>query len=231
MTPTEILRRVAALELEPDAMREVINIIADIQAVDDARRAKQRDRMRERRARTVSEQCDNCDDTVHATVPLVSPSSPPKKVSPITPSKNTPPPTPSGIHHAREAFEDLRRAFPKRKGRDPRKPALRSFEAALSRGATVEEIRAGANRYREQAIEEKIVGTPYVPQLVTWLNQEGWRDFEARPTTAMRLLQPGSEEWKAEREAKVARGESTALMDRQAERGVGWAVTEQTEAA
>ena len=40
------LRRLAALNLAPDAMSEVLSIIADMQSVDDARKAKDRDRKR-----------------------------------------------------------------------------------------------------------------------------------------------------------------------------------------
>jgi hypothetical protein len=51
----ETLRRLAALKLAPDAMSEVLSIIADIQSVADAR--KEKDRNRKRNVRGMSAEC------------------------------------------------------------------------------------------------------------------------------------------------------------------------------
>jgi hypothetical protein len=179
----DVLRRLAALQLPSEAMREVLNIIADIQSVDDARREKERNRKREWRDKDVTKTGQSQDigrdgDGV----------SPPKKVSPITPSKNTPPSSLS----VREEFRELVAAYPKRKGRNPLKPALKSYERALAAGTTHAEILAGAKREHARCSEEKIIGTPYVPQLVTWINQEGWRDNQSAEPTGP--VNPGERE-------------------------------------
>lgn len=70
----DILRRIAALQLPPDKMQAVIEIIAELQEADDSRRAKQRDRARKSRTRsrdgdvTVTPQERTANDTVNVTV-------------------------------------------------------------------------------------------------------------------------------------------------------------------
>lgn len=78
-----------------------------------------------------------------------------------------------------EAFEELWKTYPRRKGSNPKKPALLKFKQAIKAGAKPEEIISGAKAYHSQQLELGKVGTEYVAQLVTWLNQERWRDMEA----------------------------------------------------
>lgn len=73
-------------------------------------------------------------------------------------------------------FAELWELFPKREGANPRKTAEAAYVKARSRGverATIEAgIRAFAAEWRSQPKDR----LRYVPQAVTWLNQERWGD-------------------------------------------------------
>lgn len=74
-----------------------------------------------------------------------------------------------------DKFEEFWKAYPKREGANPKKPAKAVFVAKLKAGATVEEIVAGA---RACAVRDRDkIGTPYIPQAVKWLRDERWRDY------------------------------------------------------
>jgi hypothetical protein len=121
----------------------------------------------------------------------------PKKVSPTPPSKNNPlPETPIGV--SGDHFEEFWRVYPKREGPNPRKPAEVSFSRAVRKGADPLTIIAGARALREQNPSP----TPFVPQAVTWLNQERWKDME--PTGPPPGLGPSVEEIFAAARAKHA---------------------------
>lgn len=84
-------------------------------------------------------------------------------------------------------FEELRKAYPKRKGGDPGPPAAKLFLAAVKSGTEPQAIIDGAKRF---AIEERQnIGTPYIPQLVKWLRDKRWLDYAngaAAPTFDIR---------------------------------------------
>lgn len=81
-----------------------------------------------------------------------------------------------------ERFEELRKAYPKRKGGDPGPPAAKLFLAAVKAGADPQIIIDGARRF---AVEEsQNINTPYIPQLVKWLRDRRWLDYAAGPTAA-----------------------------------------------
>lgn len=93
------LRRLAALELSPKAMQEVLSILADTQAEDEDRRAKQRERTRQSRLRNVTVTSPCSDGNI---------SPPPSSFSPIPPHITTPSPLPSNTNaRARETLEAL----------------------------------------------------------------------------------------------------------------------------
>lgn len=179
----ETLRRLAALKLTPEAMSEVLSIIADMQEADDQRKAKDRERKRaERKAskdnsRTIHGQSVDTSGTDEE-----KPS--PLKRSPITP-KNTPPSQSSlrsVTQRERETeiddcLTELRSVYPKRDGGDPRKSARKALATAL-KGATRAEIVDGARRFA--AIRET-EDPKFTPMLATWLNRAGWQDeYEPR---------------------------------------------------
>lgn len=83
----------------------------------------------------------------------------------------------SRIQHAREdRFDEFWRAYPKREGNNPRKPASERFGRAVAKGADPTEIISGAHRYAEHLKATGKDGSQFVQQAVTWLNQEGWKN-------------------------------------------------------
>lgn len=81
-----------------------------------------------------------------------------------------------------EEFWEFWKAYPKRDGANPRRPAEKQFKAALKAGATPEEIIAGARACA--ARDRDKIGTPYIPQAVKWLRDQRWRDYAAAPAAA-----------------------------------------------
>lgn len=76
-----------------------------------------------------------------------------------------------------ERFEELRKAYPRRKGSDPGPPAAKLFLAAIKAGTEPQIIIDGARRF---AVEEfQNINTPYIPQLVKWLRDRRWLDTPA----------------------------------------------------
>lgn len=75
-------------------------------------------------------------------------------------------------------FEDLWELWPKREGRNPKKPARLKFIALLKKGASWQDITDGLIRFKATLVRN---GTEprFVPQMITWLNQEGWNDVES----------------------------------------------------
>lgn len=88
----DILRRLGKLRLEPDALEEVLAIIADIQSVDEDRKAKQRERTAKHRSMkrdgNVTVTTQQCDAAVTAQTPN-DPAPLPPHTPPITPTPNT----------------------------------------------------------------------------------------------------------------------------------------------
>jgi hypothetical protein len=80
-----------------------------------------------------------------------------------------------------DAFETFWSISPKRTGGNPKAPALKSFTKAIKRGVDPNVILDGARKWRAQCEGEGILGTKFVPQAVTWLNQERWNDEYTDP--------------------------------------------------
>lgn len=74
-------------------------------------------------------------------------------------------------------FARFRAAYPKRKGSNPLQPARKSFERAVKGGVSPEMIISAALVYATEQRDLKHVGTPYVAQAATWLNQQRWADY------------------------------------------------------
>lgn len=99
-------------------------------------------------------------------------------------------------------FADFWAAYPKREGANPKAPAKKEFVALVKSRVPADEIIAGARGYAEEQRRIGKLGTSYVAQAVTWLNQQRWQDYRPRPEDA----------------------ERNADLDRQmAERGYVWA--------
>jgi uncharacterized protein YdaU (DUF1376 family) len=78
-----------------------------------------------------------------------------------------------------EKFEEFKRAYPRRKGANPWKPAKALFDRAILAGSNADQIiaaaRSGVGYDREK------VNTEYIPQAVKWLRDERWKDLLATP--------------------------------------------------
>jgi hypothetical protein len=74
-----------------------------------------------------------------------------------------------------EDFERFWQAYPKREGANPKAPARKRFLALQKAGEPVDAIVAAARRYADK--EHDRVGTRFIAQAVTWLNQRRWEDY------------------------------------------------------
>jgi hypothetical protein len=125
-----------------------------------------------------------------------------------------------------DAFEDFKKAYPKREGANPWPPARKLYLAALKAGATPDEILHGVRRLTER--ERKNIGTPYIPQAVKWLRNRGWEELEdaaAEGRDAIAIT-PQSPNWAPWRAHYAATGRSYAVseMDRIAATCGSWTV-------
>ena len=116
----------------------------------------------------------------------------------------------SGIR-AREAFEKFWRAYPKRLGGNPRKPAEDKFKILIKNGHDPDRIVAGAEGYAAECRRTNKVGTEFVKQAVYWLKQQQFNDyqpvaksaesdFKRPPWERMGITQ---DEWRKQREAEL----------------------------
>lgn len=74
-------------------------------------------------------------------------------------------------------FDEFWSKYPKREGANPKEPARKKFLAAVKSGADPTAIIRGAEAYATEQQQLGKVGTTYVAQAVTWLNQQRWRDY------------------------------------------------------
>jgi hypothetical protein len=105
------------------------------------------------------------------------------------------------IHVSRETgdFDRFWLAYPKRKGSNPKAPARVKFERIIREGVEPLALVAGAKAYAEA--EGSNVGTPYIAQAVTWLNQRRWEDYKpVAPKYTPEELAKGRE-WYARKQA------------------------------
>jgi hypothetical protein len=198
-----VLKRLGDLQLAPEAMAEVLSIIADI----DVRRSDQRSKGAERQARyrqrhsnashnvtsdvTVTQKVTSQSVTSDVTVtPLarVDDSSSSTEISgkirknicPISPEKTGKREQQRAVE---DAFSEFWKAYPRRVGDNPRKTALASYERAIASGAVPETILAGTRRLAAK----HPTPTPFVPMAATWLNQERWEDGQQGGEPAARV--------------------------------------------
>lgn len=148
-------------------------IEANEQAKKAEQRAKTSERVRRHRARVTHVTVTDVTD-VTSPSPLVPPALPPETPNP--PPYN--PPIPSiSVHRKRstpsEFFERFWAAYPRREGSNPKQPAMKAFDRAVSSGADPETIILGAQHYRSEQLGKD---ARFIAQAVTWLNQERWND-------------------------------------------------------
>lgn len=97
-------------------------------------------------------------------------------------------------------FEALWEAYPRRDGPNPKRPSRQAFDRKVVRGADPEAILTAVKNFRRQCNEKGLTGTQYVPQAVTWLNQERFADEEQKPpatvSTSVRI-HAGTPQWDA----------------------------------
>ncbi len=80
-------------------------------------------------------------------------------------------------------FEEFWKAYPKRKGANPRHPAEKRFAAAVGRGSDPDQIIAGARNYA--TLDRQNINTPLIAQAQTWLHQRRWQDYTTRVPTGL----------------------------------------------
>lgn len=73
-------------------------------------------------------------------------------------------------------WETLYSVFPKRAGGNGKATARLKFLALIASGSDPDLVISGAERYRISMEEAGNIGTPYVKQISTWLNQRGYLD-------------------------------------------------------
>lgn len=152
--PDIIGRTAAAL-----TAREPVQIV-DAQA--ERRREADRNRKSAKRLRNSAESADTV--------------SPKKEIPPTPPKEKT---TPSetqakACSGCDEKFAEFWLAYPRRDGPNPRKPAKLVFDRLVAKGADPERLIAAA-----QALAvENPTPTRFIPQAVTWLNQERFGDVD-----------------------------------------------------
>ena len=102
-------------------------------------------------------------------------------------------------------FEKFWSLYPSRgASANPKKPARQAFERAIAKGADPELIVDAAERFRAQF---KATGKDpqFVPQAVTWLNQERFSDEPAPNANADRFTGPKRPQTEAEKEQLLAK--------------------------
>jgi len=77
-----------------------------------------------------------------------------------------------------DRFDEFWKAYPRRKGDNPRKPAEEKFARLVKSGIDPQTMIDAAKRMAVERSDQ--VGTPYIPQAMTWLSQQRWIDHAAQ---------------------------------------------------
>lgn len=81
-------------------------------------------------------------------------------------------------------FEEFWRSYPRRDGPNPRKPAEQKFNALAKTGVDPDVMIAGVKQLAVDESRRGRIGTQFIPQAITWLNQQRWSDHAATAFTA-----------------------------------------------
>lgn len=76
-------------------------------------------------------------------------------------------------------FEEFWQAYPRRDGPNPRKPAEQRFNSLVKSGVDPQMMIDGAKELCEAERKRGNIGTRFIPQASTWLNQQRWSDHAA----------------------------------------------------
>lgn len=76
-------------------------------------------------------------------------------------------------------FDEFWKAYPRRDGPNPRKPAETKFNALVKSGVDPAMMIAAAAKLAAAESAKGNVGTRFIPQAMTWLNQQRWADHAA----------------------------------------------------
>jgi hypothetical protein len=76
-------------------------------------------------------------------------------------------------------FDEFWKAYPRRDGPNPRKPAESRFNTLVKTGLDPEMLIAEAKKLAVEEGKRGNVGTRFIPQAATWLNQQRWSDHAA----------------------------------------------------
>ncbi|WP_024337996.1 hypothetical protein [Bradyrhizobium japonicum] len=76
-------------------------------------------------------------------------------------------------------FEEFWKAYPRRDGPNPRKPAEQKFNALTKTGVDPDAMIDAAKRLAAEESRRGKIGTQFIPQAITWLNQQRWSDHAA----------------------------------------------------
>ena len=93
-------------------------------------------------------------------------------------------------------FNEFWAAYPKRRGSNPRAMAEKRWSAAVKSGADPEHILSSVKNYTDELREQNLIGTEFVCQASTWLNQKRYLDYAP---------DPGNRERQARIDADMAR--------------------------
>lgn len=110
-------------------------------------------------------------------------------------NKNSPPQSPPVSADFRAFWE----AYPKRDGGADEAAAEKAFAAAVRR-IDPQVIIAGAAAYAAEMRRTGKIGTQYVSKARKWLNDAGWRDYDAKPAVVPQprvMVFEGTPAWKA----------------------------------
>lgn len=85
---------------------------------------------------------------------------------------------------ASAAFLQFRAVYPRRDGANPWKPAEKKFYALVKSGVDPALIIAGARQLSADEYARGKIGTQFIPQAVTWLNQQRYSDASPSETVS-----------------------------------------------
>jgi hypothetical protein len=77
-------------------------------------------------------------------------------------------------------FEQFWKAYPKREGANPKEPARKKFQWAISNGATADEIIEGAKAYASEIGRTGKANSGFVARALTWLTESRWKDYQPK---------------------------------------------------
>lgn len=83
-------------------------------------------------------------------------------------------------------FTDFWGSYPRRLGANPKAAAQKKYTALIKSGIDPERIVNSAKAYADECKTLRQIGTQFVAQARTWLNQERYNDYAPDPSSAER---------------------------------------------